>query len=149
MQSHNLSYFFLTKIKLPQDCTIWGCIHKISCKVVLLKQITASSMAAYFRSCEWLRVGCDGPYFCLRLLFVIINFMCPRQSYRDLMARHRCPQNSLINEVAFFSLNRWQVSQPPFTKLMCYIHPDCFSCRPGCWAGTWCSCRGHKATTWS
>ena len=71
-------------------------------------------MAAYLRSCEWLRVGCDGPHFCLRLLFVIINFMCPRQSYRDLMARHRCPQNSLINEVklAFFSESLASVPAP-------------------------------------
>jgi len=110
MQSHNLGYFFLTKIKLPQDCTIWGCIHKISCKVVLLKQITASSMAAYFQSCEWLRVGCDGPHFCLRLLLLL----CPRQSHRDLMARLRCSQNSSINEVkvALFSESLASVPAP-------------------------------------
>ena len=111
MQSHNLSYFFLTKIKLPQDCTICVCIHKISCKVVLLKQITASSMATQFQSCEWLRVGFDGPHFCLKLLFVI---KCPRQSYRDLMTRHRCSKNSLINEVksAFFSESLASVLAP-------------------------------------
>ena len=40
--------------------------------------------------------------------------MCPRQSYRDLMTRHRCSQNSLINEVklAFFSESLASVPAP-------------------------------------
>ena len=44
----------------------------------------------------------------------ICLFMYPRQSYRDLMARHRCPQNSLINEVklAFFSESLASVPAP-------------------------------------
>ena len=77
-------------------------------------------MAAYFQSCEWLRVGCDGAHFCLKLLFCYN--LCPRQSYRDLMARHRCSQNSLINEVKLAFI-LWIVGKCPTPLLLNFLYP--------------------------